>query len=83
MGRQFNIRKVPAMETLTDTLVERVQVLVGPDRSPIEWGSPLLSTTPTPVAIQQLAIQVAALQEAVREIAADVHKLTVTARDHA
>jgi hypothetical protein len=71
------------METLTGTLVERVQAFVGPDRSPIEWGSPLLSTTPTPVAIHQLAVQLAALQEAVREIAADVHKLTVPAGDHA
>ena len=67
------------MESLSSTLVERVQAFVQPDRSPVEWGSPLLSTTPTPIAIQQLATQLAALQEAMHEIALEVHALTARA----
>ena len=62
------------MESLTDTLAERVNRLVGARKSP-EWGSPLLSTTPTSVAVQELATQVEALENAVREIALEVQKL--------
>jgi hypothetical protein len=60
---------------LTDTLIERVNRLVGARKSR-EWGSPLLSTTPTSVAVQELAAQVEALEKAVREIALEVQKLT-------
>jgi len=64
------------METLTDTLMERVDKLVQASKPPPEWGSPLLSTTPTSVAVQELAAQVVALEKALREIALEVQKLS-------
>ena len=65
------------MDTLTDTLIERVDKLVQASKAaPPEWGSPLLSTTPTSVAVQELAAQVVALEKAVREIALEVQKLS-------
>jgi len=60
----------------TDTLIERVDKLVQAGKAPPEWGSPLLSTTPTPLAIRELAVQVEALEKAVREIALEVQKLS-------
>ena len=63
------------MQTLTSTLVERVQAFVQNDDDPIEWGSPLLSTTPTPVAIRQLAVQLAGAEKALREIALEVEEM--------
>jgi hypothetical protein len=39
-------------------------------------GNPLLSTTPTSVAVRELAAQVEALPDAVREIALEVQKLS-------
>ena len=60
----------------TDTLIERVDKLVQASKAPPEWGSPLLSTTPTPLAIRELAVQVEALEKAVREIALEVQKLS-------
>ena len=42
-------------------------------------GQPASSTTPTPLAIQQLATQMAALQEAMHEIALEVQALTAKA----
>ena len=57
------------LETLTDTLIERVDSL-------IEAGAePLLTTTPTSVAIRELAGRIEALQDAVREIAREVQEL--------
>ena len=50
-------------ETLTDTLLERVDKLVQADKQP------LLSTTPTTDAIRELAARTEALEKAVREIA--------------
>src|SRR5205085_1004547 len=47
-----------------------------PARGLSEWGSPHLSTTPTSLAIQELAVQVEALEVAVREIALEVQKLS-------
>ena len=64
------------MKTLTDTLMDRVAQLVpAPNASP-GWGSPLLSTTPTPLAIRELAVRTEALEKAVREIALEVQKLS-------
>lgn len=50
-------------ETLTDTLLERVDKLIQADKQP------LLSTTPTTDAIRELAARTEALEKAVREIA--------------
>jgi hypothetical protein len=69
-------REKAPMETLTDTLIERVDKLVQASKARPEWGSPLLSTTPTSVAVQELAAQVGALEKAVREIALEVQKLS-------
>jgi hypothetical protein len=64
------------METLTDTLTERVNTLVEAGKAPSEWGHPHLSTTPTSVRLRELEAEVAALQRAVREIAVEVQKLS-------
>jgi len=63
-------------ETLTDTLIQRVEELVHPRDAPPEWGSPLLSTTPTSLAVRELALRTEALENAVREIALEVQKLS-------
>jgi len=58
------------LETLTNTLMERVDNL-------IEAGTePLLTTTPTSVAIRELAARIEALENAVREIALEVQEFT-------
>jgi hypothetical protein len=67
------------METLTGTLMERVERLVQATKGPAEWGDPRLSVTPASVAIPQLAAQVEALEQAVREIALEVQKLSARA----
>ena len=64
------------MEPLTETLIERVDKLVHADDPPLEWGNPLLSTTPRSLAIQQLAVRVEALENALRELAFEVQKLS-------
>lgn len=64
------------MESLPDTLSERVNKLVQAGRVPLRWGSPLLSVTPTSTAIRVLARQIEALEDAVREIALEVQKLS-------
>ena len=65
------------METLTDTLMERVDNLVQASKgAPLEWGSPFLSVTPTSVAIRELAAEIEALKCAVREIALEVQKVS-------
>jgi len=64
------------METLTETLMERVAKLVPAGPAPPEWGNPLLSTTPTPIAIRELALRTEALENAVREIALEVQRLS-------
>jgi len=53
----------------TDTLIDRVDRFLQAGKVPLEWGSPLLSTTPKSMAIQALAVRVEALEQAVREIA--------------
>jgi DNA-directed RNA polymerase subunit L len=62
------------LESLTDSLMERVAKLV-PANRPVEWGSPHLSTTPTSLAIVELAQRTEALENAVREIAQEVQEL--------
>jgi len=64
------------LETLTDTLTKRVDKLVQPSKPGLEWGSPLLSTTPTSIAIHELAVRTEALATAVRQIALEVQKLS-------
>jgi hypothetical protein len=62
------------------TLIERVEELIqAASRARPEWGSPHLSATPTAMRIDGLAAQFAALEEAMREIALEVEKLS--ARD--
>jgi hypothetical protein len=57
-------------EALPDTLLERVDNLVQASKQPIH------STTPTSDAVRQLAAQVDALENVVREIALEVQKLS-------
>ena len=64
------------MKTLTDTLIERVAQLVPARNVSPEWGSPILSTTPTLFAILDLAVRTASLENAVREIALEVQRLS-------
>ena len=64
------------MQALTDTLTERVDKLVQPGERPPEWGNPRLSTTPTSVAVRELAARTEALEDAVRVIALEVQKLS-------
>lgn len=64
------------METLTDTLIERVDKLVHPRNAPPQWGNPLLSTTPPSVAVRELAVRTEALENAVRELALEVQRLS-------
>jgi len=65
------------LETLTDTLMKRVDKLVQAGTgAPREWGSPLLSVTPPSIAIRELAAEIEALKSAVREIALEVQKLS-------
>jgi hypothetical protein len=58
-----------------DTLTERVETLMQAHKVPAVWGSPHLSVTPTSLAVGQLAATVAALEDAVREIALEVDRL--------
>jgi hypothetical protein len=60
---------------MANTLKKRVDRLVHPSKRPLEWGNPLLSTTPTSLAIQELALRIEALERAVREIALEVQIL--------
>lgn len=64
------------MDTKTDTLVERVDRLVQPRNSLRVWGNPRLSSTPASLAIRELSVQNEALQDAVREIAKEVQRLS-------
>ena len=64
------------MKNLTDTLMERVENLLPPSKPPLEWGNPRLSTTPTSIAIENLALRTEALEDAVREIALEVQTST-------
>ena len=63
-------------ETLTDTLIERVDKLIPPSKRPPEWGHASMSTTPTTLAVGNLAARTQALEEALHEIALEVQKLS-------
>jgi hypothetical protein len=63
------------METLTGTLMNRVSRLLPATDAQPEWGNASLSTTPTPLAIQDLAARVEALENALREIVKEVQQL--------
>jgi hypothetical protein len=68
-GYPYHQQEEDRLETLTDTLIERVNNL-------IEAGTePLLTTTPSSVAIRELAARTEALQNAVREIALEVQEI--------
>jgi hypothetical protein len=64
------------MENLTERLEGRVAEVIPVRDAPPEWGNALMSTTPTPLAIRDLALRTQALEEAVRELAFQVQKLT-------
>jgi hypothetical protein len=53
-----------------------VDTLIQAGKVPLVWGSPLVLTTPTSLAIHQLAVQAEALEKAIREIARVVQKLS-------
>lgn len=63
------------MGTVADRLIERVDELVDPSERSLMWGNPLVSTTPTSMAIADLAVRLEALEKAVREIAVEVQRL--------
>jgi hypothetical protein len=63
------------MESLTKTLLERVEELIPARETPPEWGSALSSSTPRSVALHDLAVRTAALEGAVREIAAALQQI--------
>jgi len=58
-------------------LTERVDELLHAGDTPLEWGHPLLSTTPTSLATHELAVRTECLNNAVREIAFEVQKLSL------
>ena len=62
------------METLTGTLLERVDELIEGPRS----QQPLLSTTATSVAIAELMARNERLEQALREIALEVQRLSAS-----
>lgn len=64
------------MATLEHTLAEKVEALIQTHKVAVEWGSPHLSVTPISIALHNLAAEVAALEDAVREIALEVQKLS-------
>ena len=69
------------METLTETLVARVDELVQqPGQRPLVWGNARLSTTPTSVAIREIIVRTEAVEHALREIALEVQKLVDASR---
>lgn len=57
------------LETVTDTLIERIDDLLEADREP------LLTTTPTSIWIRELAARNESLEKAVREIALELQRL--------
>jgi hypothetical protein len=67
------------METLEGTLTERVEALIQVHHpAEAEWGSPHVSTTPRSLAFEKLVAEVAALEDAVRQIAREVEKLSTS-----
>jgi hypothetical protein len=62
-------------ESLSNSLADRLERLLHPSK-PLEWGHPLVSTTPTSVAIDELTRRTEALENALREVALEVQKLS-------
>jgi hypothetical protein len=71
-----SVRPGTNIESLTDSLTDRVERLLHHSERPTEWGHPRMSMTPTSVAIGQLLLRTEALENALREIALEVQKLT-------
>ena len=65
----------PQTKTIADTLEERVNKLIQAVDQPVGWGHPLSSITPQALATEALALRTQALENALREIAAEVQKL--------
>jgi hypothetical protein len=58
-----------------DTFAEAVDQLIHiAGKRPAVWGNPLLSSTPTSMAIRDLAERVEVLEEAVREMALELQR---------
>lgn len=58
------------------TLVDRVEELIPTGDAEVVWGNPLLSVTPVPMSIHDLALRTEALERAVMEIAREVQRLS-------
>ncbi len=60
----------------TSTFAEHVDQLIHvAGKRPAVWGNPLLSTTPTSMAIRDLAERTELLEEVVREMARELQRL--------
>jgi predicted RNase H-like nuclease (RuvC/YqgF family) len=65
------------MESLEGTLTERVEAHISVHHpAEPEWGSPHVTTTPLSLRVENLVREVAHLEEAVREIAREVQRLS-------
>jgi hypothetical protein len=65
-----------SMVSDTDTFVEHVDHLIlMAGKRPAVWGNPLLSTTPTSMAIRELAERTEVLEEVVRGMALELRRL--------
>lgn len=64
------------MEALKDPLIDRVTKLVEASTAPPEWGDPHLASTPKSLAIGELARELDALRDAIKEIAVELQKLS-------
>ena len=62
------------MQPMSDTLLDRVKRLLPDKDAQPEWGNPMLSTTPSRLALHNLAMRVEALEEAVRQLASEVEQ---------
>jgi hypothetical protein len=65
------------MESLEGTLTERVEAHISVHHpTEPEWGSPHVGSTPLSLRVENLVGEVAHLEEAVREIAGEVQRLS-------
>lgn len=62
------------MENVTDPLMQRVDRLAHLSKA-LEWGDPLLASTPASMAIHELGVRTQALTAAVRDLALELEKL--------
>jgi hypothetical protein len=63
-------------EPQTTNLVARVNEIVPAPGRPLGWGHPRSSVTPQSHAIEDLALRIEALEQAVREISSEIHNHT-------